>query len=183
MTCIVGLTINGEVWMGSEALSRCGDVDRVCKNPKVIRCGEMLIGSAGDAAFDGLLQYVLEVPPCPADEDVRRYLFRDFRPALLNLLREAGRIKREEGAEEMDGSFLIAMRGRLFNMGGSFDAEEVEDGFDAIGAGAAFAMGALFGLGRVPGLCISPDERILIALQAACRYSHGCCPPFHIEKL
>jgi ATP-dependent protease HslVU (ClpYQ) peptidase subunit len=73
---------------------------------------------------------------------------------------------------------LIGFADRLFEMQSDYQISEPTNGYEAVGSGAKFALGALF---VTPHL--APEMRIEQALQAATCHNAYVRPPYVIQRL
>ena len=81
--------------------------------------------------------------------------------------------KKEES--EQGGVFLVGYKGKLFRVDSDYQVGMSMDGFDAVGCGEDIAKGSMFSTkGK------HPRKRVLMALQAAERFSAGVRGPFKI---
>jgi len=183
MTCIVGIEHDKGVYIGGDSAGISGWTVDLRSDRKVFRNGEFLFGIAGSFRMGNLLRYAL-VPPIPPDHpaDLDRYMVCDFIPAVRAILGEGGQRKKESEVESTgdDGTFLVGVRGRLFEVGNDFQVGRTVSRYCAIGSGSTVALGALFAIAPEP---MVPSERIAIALRAAEAHNIGVRAPFVIEVL
>lgn len=182
MTCIVGLVQRGTVYIGADAASVSGWTSRVTKLPKVFRRGPFLIGYTTSFRMGQLLEHALEVPPQVTrgrgvEHDDLRYMVTVFAESVRQLLKDRGMAKVEANTES-GGQFLVGYRGRLYSVQADFQVNEMADGFDAVGSGAEFALGAMLALKGTP-----PVARIRRALEISAHFNMGVCPPFVVRSL
>lgn len=177
MTCVVGLVDKGTVYIGVDSAAVQGWTRRKSKVAKVFRRGPFLIGYTTSFRMGQLLQHHLDVPPQEAAQDDVAYLVTHFIEKARALFKEKGFAKVESNTEK-GGQFLVGYKGRLYSVESDFQVGEHEDGYDAIGSGADFALGALAALTR-----LKPTERITRALEIAAHFNMGVCAPFSIEAL
>lgn len=90
----------------------------------------------------------------------------------------AGGYARKENNVESGGTFLVGFRGRLFRVSGDFQVGESTSRYDAVGCGAAYALGSL---AETEGH--GTTERVNRALRVAERFSAGVRAPFHTERV
>ncbi|GHO98696.1 hypothetical protein KSF_087440 [Reticulibacter mediterranei] len=177
MTCIVGCVEGGIVYIGGDS-AWCNNWEMsVGVGKKVVRNGDVLIGCSGDPRIKDILQQVF-VPPIYVSnkkKSLLAFLLTDFTNAMKYSLKCAGE---KEDALEKECSLLIGMHGRLFQMEGNFHILEAAHGYDAVGSGAYFALGAMH---ATPDLL--PSDRIHRALAAAEAHCPSVRAPFMIEQL
>jgi len=177
MTCIVGLAHRGSVYIGGDSASVQGWTSRVTRLPKVFRRGAFLIGYTTSFRMGQLLQHHLEVRPQRPDEDDTEYLVVEVAERVRLLLKERG-VAKVEANTESGGQFLIGYRGRLFSVQQDFQVNEMADGYDAVGSGAEYALGALRALDRSP-----PLPRLRKALEISAHFNMGVSGPFSVKVL
>jgi len=176
MTCIVGLVERGTVYIGGDSASVAGWTSRVTRLPKVFRRGPFLIGYTTSFRMGQLLQHALNVP-LQKDDDDMRFMVMTFAESVRSLLKERGVAKIEANAES-GGQFLVAYRKRLYSVQADFQVNEMADGFDAVGSGAEYALGAM---AATKGL--SPTLRIKRALGVSAHFNMAVSPPFFVRAL
>lgn len=178
MTCIVGLVERGTVYVGADSASVAGWTSRVTRLPKVFRRGPFLIGYTTSFRMGQLLEHALAVPPQAATEgDDMRFMVNVFVENARQLLKERGVSKIESNAES-GGQFLVGYRGRLYSVQSDFQVNQMADGFDAVGSGAEYALGALAALKS-----LRPVARLKKALAISSHFNMGVSPPFFVKAL
>lgn len=100
----------------------------------------------------------------------------DFINAVRQGLKEGGWASKNNEQEE-GGSFLVGVRGRLFEIGEDYQVGELADGYAAVGCGAEIALGALH---ATVDAGMSLQTRAVAALEAAAHFSTGVRPPFTV---
>jgi hypothetical protein len=78
--------------------------------------------------------------------------------------------------EETMGTFLVGVRGQLFEVEDDFAVLPCEK-FCAVGCGVSVALGSLY---STEGQ--KPQKRIITALEAASTFTTGVRAPFHLIK-
>ncbi len=180
VTCIVGLVDGRDVLLGGDCAAIGSDhTVSVRREPKIFRNGPALIGFSNSFRMGQLLRFALHVPSMRPDTDALDWIVREVVPAAREALRDGGFSEVRENVETGAG-FLVAAYGRLFHVEEDFHVGETLDGFDAIGCGGPYALGALR---ATHGLCLAPEERVLRALRAAQHFSGGVREPFTTLRL
>jgi ATP-dependent protease HslVU (ClpYQ) peptidase subunit len=174
MTCIVGLVDDSKVWIGGDSASADGWTVRASNYPKVFRVGEFVLGFTTSWRMGQILQYHLSIEPQNEHQEDFAYMTRVFIEAVRSCLKEFGFTKVENNKEE-GGAFLVGYRNRLYSINSDFQVGEMADGFDAVGCGSEFALGALAALEDLPA-----RKRVERALEISAKFSGGVCPPFVI---
>lgn len=177
MTCIVGIAVDGKVFMGADSAGVGGWDIANRKDVKVFRNEDLVIGCTTSFRMIQLLQYQLRPPKRHPDTDAMRYMVTDFIEAVRTCFRNGGFMTKDRDAEA-GGDFLVGCAGRLFHVHGDFQVAERADGFDACGCGESYALGAL----AVMPLSGPPRERLEVALGIAERFSAGVRGPFVFEE-
>lgn len=168
MTVIAGLIDKGRVYIGGDSAAVSETDVQIRADKKVFRAGEYLIGFAGSWRFGQLLQYNF-VPPSNRDPDPFAHMVRRIVPAIRSATNEAG--------EDDTAALLVGFDGRLYRIDTDYQVAEPLFGYDAIGEGAAYALGSLFGDGRPPAL------RVEFALAAAEEFCSSVRGPLYVEHL
>jgi ATP-dependent protease HslVU (ClpYQ) peptidase subunit len=177
MTCIVGLVHRGSVYIGGDSASVQGWTSRVTKIPKVFRRGPFLMGYTTSFRMGQLLQYGLEFRAQRDDEDEMKYLVTEVAERVRLLLKERGMAKIESNTES-GGQFLVGYRARLFSVQQDFQVNEMADGYDAVGSGAEYALGAIRAMARE-----QPVPRLKRALEISAHFNMGVSGPFVVKSL
>jgi ATP-dependent protease HslVU (ClpYQ) peptidase subunit len=178
LTCIAAVTDGKTVWMGGDSAGIGGWELTVRADPKVFRVGELAIGITDSFRMGNLLRFRLAVPAIPDDGDLFEWASTAFIDAVRDCLKAGGHAERDK-EREAGGTFLVGVRGRLFQVNTDYQVGEAADGYDAVGCGHAYAKGAMHALGPL-SVTLSPTEKVRRALEAAERHSAGVRGPFTI---
>ena len=176
MTVIVGIEHRGRVWIGGDSAGtdESGSQHNMLEPRKVFRVGDVLMGCAGSLRMAQVLAHGLKLPARDAPKSDESYLAIDFIAAVRELLQTAGCLCRQEsGQDHLDGTLLIAYRGKLYTVDSDCNVNRNRKHFDAVGCGGRYARGAL-------AVMTEPDpaKRVLAALRATCSLNSDCRPPF-----
>ncbi|MFH0902328.1 MAG: hypothetical protein V2A73_16980 [Pseudomonadota bacterium] len=177
MTCIVGLVEEGTVYIGGDSAGVSGLDLTVRADEKVFRSGPFLMGFTSSFRMGQLLRYALTPPLHDPEMDIDKYMVTVFVNAVRQCLKDGGYARKEHEVES-GGTFLVGYKGRLFEINGDYQVGRPLDGYAAVGCGAQIAHGALFASAERP-----PEKRVLMALDAAERFSAGVRRPFMVEVL
>ena len=126
-----------------------------------------------------LLQYNLNVPALPSECNLHEYMVTTLIPAIRLCLKEGGFSKIENNTEH-GGTFLVAVRGRVFYVDEDFQVGENLPEFSACGCGEDLALGALY---ATRNLKLVASKRLTTALEAAQEFSAGVRAPFNIIEV
>jgi hypothetical protein len=110
----------------------------------------------------------------PDGSDLDRFMATTSVDAVRACLKAGGWAKKDNDREE-GGTFLVGVAGRLFTIEDDYQVGASADGYAAVGCGSEIALGALFATARTR---MAPERRIVVALQAAERFSAGVRGPF-----
>lgn len=193
MTCIVGVVSRESVYVGGDSAGVGGWDLTVRRDAKVFRNGPFLMGFTTSFRMGQLLRYGLNVRgserydphqpalgECGPGVDPFRYMVTEFVDAVRTLLK-AGGFAVKDKEQESGGTFLVGFRNRLFRVDSDFQVGESADGIDAVGAGAAVALGSLHTSGKMMPE-IAAERRVTLALEAAERLNGAVRGPFVIES-
>lgn len=199
MTCICGMALDGAVWIGGDSAAVGNPIMRpVAHPPKVfVKKGvggapSILVGYHGSFRLGQLMRHSITMPGRIAAPSAKTASVVDYMHLVSEAARacfkEGGFSSAENGVEEVDGACLIGIAGRLFYLDPDFHFEESAYGYDAIGSGAPFALGAMSvllrkGDARSPLKVVNPQETIQLALEAASQHCYGVLAPFTILNL
>lgn len=183
MTCVVALRHEGVIYMGADSAGVGGWYNRQNRmDPKIYRVGAMLIGFTTSFRMGQLLGYSLTPPHHHPDVAIEKYMATTFINAVRDCLKLGGWAEMDKN-QEKGGNFLVAYKGRIFEIQGDYQVAESADPFNAVGCGQDLALGALYATREGPPHVHPPRDRVRIALEAAAAYSAGVHPPFRIEEL
>ena len=179
MTCIVGWTENGKVWIGGDSAGVGGLSIRTRADEKVFKNGDMLFGYTSSFRMGQLLRYSLVVPEQSKRKDDYRYMCTDFIDAVINLF-ESKKFAKTNSGEISGGTFLVGYKGKLYEIENDFQVAVPSLNFEAVGCGVDIAIGALHALRNHK---MKPRDRIIKALEAATEFSAGVRPPFIVRSI
>jgi ATP-dependent protease HslVU (ClpYQ) peptidase subunit len=183
MTCIVGLLDDGDIYIGGDSAGVGGYALHVRADQKVFRNGPFLMGFTTSFRMGQLLRYKLTPPEHPyiagtgKRMDTYKYMVTHFVDAVRQCLKDGGYASKDKEVEE-GGTFLVGYDGRLFEIESDYQVAEQAVEFHAVGCGDQIALGSLYSSRGRP-----PKERVVMALEAAERFSPYVRGPFVIEKL
>jgi ATP-dependent protease HslVU (ClpYQ) peptidase subunit len=177
MTCVVGLIAEGRVYIGADSAAVAGWTRRKTLLKKVFRRGPFLIGYTTSFRMGQLLEHQLEVPRQADRESDMSFMVNQFIESTRTLLKSRG-FSKVESNNEKGGQFLVGYRGRLYSVESDFQVGEMSEGFDAVGSGSDYALGAMAALPKLP-----PKRRILRSLEIAAEFSMGVSAPFVVRSM
>lgn len=178
MTVIAGLVDDGTVLIGGDSAGIGGYQLTVRRDSKVFLNGPYVFGFTSSFRMGQLLRWALKPPPPGDGGELEQFMVTDWIDSVRNCLKEGGYAENFGGAES-GGTFLVGVRGRLFEINGDYQVGEPLDGYAAVGCGADIALGALH---ATQGMKMSADERVMGALRAAERHSAGVRGPFTLLR-
>ena len=140
MTCVAGcVDAKGRVWLAGDASVNGGNTIELSTDPKVWRSGGVVLSAAGDWAAADLLRRI-DCPPSPDELWIRYGLTSRFRQ-----LRTQIGVAEPAGDQDKDSfEILIGACGALWWTGPELVMIRMGR-YGAIGSGAEFALGALWG--------------------------------------
>ncbi|KKM93710.1 hypothetical protein LCGC14_1205560 [marine sediment metagenome] len=177
MTCIIAVKYDGKVYMGGDSAGVTGLEITTRQDSKVFTVGEMMIGYTTSFRMGQLLRYMKMPERTEKMRDDFQYMVACVIPAIRKILTDGGYTKKEHGVEK-GGQFLIGYRSHIYCIHSDFQVGERIDDYDALGCGASYALGSLYGTSR-----LSPKNRILKALKTAAYFSAGVREPFNVVTL
>ena len=177
MTAIVGITDGRTVVIAGDSAGVGGCVTQPRLDAKVFTNGPYVIGYTSSFRMGQILRYAVKAPIPPEGEDgLHAFMCTSFINSVREGLKEGGWASKNNDQEE-GGSFLVGVRGRLFEIEGDYQVGELADGYAAVGYGAEIALGALHAT-RDAGMTM--EARVITALEAAAHFSMGVRPPFTV---
>jgi len=136
MTCIVGVEIDGKVVITGDIQGSGHNTKIVHTQPKVFTNSGMAFGYTTSYRFGQIIEHSIDKGFLPSSDDqVYPWLVKEFVPHCKKVLRE--------GDYDAGGTCLIGIRGQLWRLEDDFAVLRSVIGFDAVGSGQEFALGAL----------------------------------------
>lgn len=182
-TCIIGFTDrkNNVSWIGGDSLGSNGYVKATNTPSKVFRNDtfeNVLIGGTGTFRHLDLLKYsdklFDEIDWYKKTEIDHKFMVTKFIPKVIELFK-SGVVGEDE--KDRGGNFIVATPGKVFEVQCDYSVLEPELGVCAVGCGEAVAMGSLL---TTLNMDMSPEDKIIKALEAAEQYCCGVQRPFHL---
>ncbi len=164
MTCIAGVTHAGHVWLGGDSCLSSKHVSVTTRDPKVFRCGPIIVGWAGAMAWGALWKRVVFNRTPAADLDT--WIHGELREAVAREL-----------PEDVDGTALIGLGSRLYVLESDGSIYRPAGNYAAIGTGESVALGSLHTTARRK---LVPRYRLNLALSAAAAHTPGVSAPFKV---
>lgn len=172
MTCVVGISHNGSVYIGGDRGSSDGASILPLTRPKVARNGDYLIGYAGSQGI-GELAHFINMPPIT--KDIHKTLRTTFVSNLKDAIETYGNASH---LEDNSTDWLVGVNGKLFEIS-SEDWHIAEFEYTAIGSGGTLALGSL----HTTRSWKDQEKRIRYSLQAAVDISPTCLDPIDIYSI
>lgn len=136
MTCIVGVEVDGKVVITGDIQGSAPNVKIVHTQPKVFTNSGMAFGYTTSYRFGQIIEHSIDKGFLPArDDQVYPWLVKEFVPHCKKVL--------YDGGYDSGGTCLIGIRGQLWRLESDFSVLRSVKGFDAVGSGCEFALGAL----------------------------------------
>lgn len=182
MTCIAAMIDGDEVVMGGDSAGIGGWDLELRADSKVFTTGDYIIGYTSSFRMGQLLQYRL-VPPqvIPLGSfDSMRWMATAFIEAVRKVFSEGG-LEKKEHEVVSGGQFLVGFNGRLFAIDTDYQVRESRSSFNAVGAGMAYALGALGAL-EYDATEPSKEYKIRRSLEVAEQFSAAVRGPFTILR-
>jgi ATP-dependent protease HslVU (ClpYQ) peptidase subunit len=143
--------------------------------PKLFRNGEYLFGICGDWRMAQLLQYGLEPPPVRT-WDVDRHIATVFVDAVRECFQAGGYERQTDGAASIEGSFLVAVKRRVYHVESNYQFNRSASGTYSMGSGEDVAIGAMHALQGQDA-----ESRVRAGVDAAIEHTTGCGYGIRIE--
>ena len=174
MTCIVGLTHKGKVYIGVVYIGSNGFTKEVRREHKVFENGDFLIGCAGSIRMMNILSWRFNPPTYKTDDDLNRFMCVDFIDEMRECFIRSGHCKSGELWSFGDSEMLVGIRGRLFKIESDFQVAELE--YSSCGSGSYHALGCLFNANRA-----KPVKSLIRALECAENFVTSVQRPFIVK--
>lgn len=192
MSTIVAIKTEDRIWMGADRQSTDGTEKRTLANGKIalkhvvvdgtLTDRPILIGLVGFHRSLTIMKYNFQPPAFPEEWSPEEYLGEFFIPAWKACLKENECIE-EFGKSKMPkgDTLLVGYQGVLAMIGSDFALSVYKDGYDAIGSGYEYALGALrvfFESGAT-----NAEQSIERSLGVASYFDPGTGSEFQIESI
>jgi 20S proteasome alpha/beta subunit len=175
MTCIVGVVSkDGSIYIGGDSAAVAGYSIVPRKDPKVFIKDGFIFGFTTSFRMGDIIRYSWDIPKIKANQDLDHFMRKDFIDNLRECFIDKGFNQKKDEQDE-GGTFLVGFRGRLFEVDCDYQVGESLYPYGAVGCGTDLALGALFVTET-----LSPEKRVVRALEAAAEFSAGVCPPFNV---
>lgn len=189
MTCIVGMLNpqDGNVMIGGDSAAVSGIEIQIEKQPKIFVHGDFIFGCTSSFRLIQLLKFQFQPPIIEnsgpgfatvakqSPVDIYAYMCTKFVDELRNCFKAGGILDTQNGIEH-GGTFLVGYKERLFRINSDFYVMETLDGFDAVGCGQQYALGAMK---QLESTKLSVQAKLAQALETAAHFSGGVVGPFH----
>jgi len=176
MTCIVGLTHKGKVYIGGDSAGVSGyDID-IRTDPKVFKTGKFIMGFTSSFRMGQLLMCSLKVPKQQPKQKDFDFMVTVFVEAVRKCLKKGGYSYEDKGYQ--GGTFLVGYKGKLYTIDCDFQVACSAKSYESVGCGDRYAKGALFVLTQ--SSIKYPETTVRMALLAATEHSAGVAQPFLI---
>ncbi len=178
MTTIAGIVDKDRVLIGSDSQYTVGYQQHTGPT-KIFRPSPgWLMGVAGSYKMAQLLQYGAPDGFFERDSNsIEKFIMTSFSWRLLQFLEKNKVTSIEEGTISYDGAIMVAVENKLFVVGSDFSVLPIDD-FAAIGSGKDYAYGASYVWQDIK----SKEERLIVALGAACHYDIYTTGPTKIRS-
>lgn len=120
-------------------------------NGKVVKNGGITFGFAGSVRVLNILKHT-KLPVAPKSTkrlDIERWAVQKLIPAMRKALRDEEAAEFYNGETNTGSALLVAVNGRLFEVGSNFAYTTNDNRVYAVGSGSSYALGAL-GAGADP---------------------------------
>lgn len=179
MTCIVGVEHAGGVTIGGDAAASSDNLTGCRVGSKVFRVGPYLIGYTSSFRMGDLLRYALQPPAPKTPKHLDRQMVTEFIDSVRECLKDGG-YARTTDQQESAGEFLVAVTGRLYEIGSDYQVGRPLEGYTAIGSGSLLAIGSL---ATTADSKLTPRQRAVAALNASARHDPFVNPPFTVKTV
>lgn len=189
MTCIVGYIDkeNKEIVIGGDSAGTdSGFNSTVRLDTKVfIKDNRFIMGFTTSFRMGQILHYVpLRVEEQSEFEDDMAFMVKKFIPAVRAVFKENWGDMKNGGGASVGGMFLVGYKNMLYTIESDFQVGMSSRGYDAVGCGSDYALGAMHFMESMYGAHrLDAKKMITNALEAAVDFSAGCRPPFIIKSL
>lgn len=176
MTCICAIVENNTVYIGGDSAGVAGLSISIRADEKVFKNGPFIMGFTSSFRMGQILRYKFDPPKQKASQTDMQYMVTDFIDSVRSCFSKNG-FGDKDGT--VGGNFLVGYNGVLYNIEKDHQVGIPKEPYDAVGCGSDLALGSLH---STADLSIKPEKRIIMALEAASKFSAGVAPPFLLIK-
>lgn len=178
MTVIVGLETADKAYIGGDSAVSIDNRVEIYRTPKIHRVGAFIIGGCGYSRTSQLIRK-LNVRAREVGESTDDFLIDGFAYAVRQRLESEKNLAQGGHYEAQHNSFLVIYESKLYTLYSDFAIIRTQRGYDAIGSGGEFALGAL---SQLIDSDVSPIEKIRKAMLAAAMFTPSVAPPFGFDE-
>ena len=178
MTIIIGYKENDVLYFGVDSRISSDHKVFTLSDDKIWSGNGILFGVCGHWRAAQIVKHKFNIPERPCKMSTEKYMNTVFIDELRKVFKENGYTEINNNEEKAHGAYLmIGIDNRLFNIGYDFSVLEQEDNYICLGSGEDLAYGAM---NILKDQNLDPIDKIIKALETACKYNSGCAPPFTI---
>jgi len=188
MTAIAALVEGASVYIGTDSAGVC-EYRLYCeKAGKVFKTGSLLIAYTESFRMGQLLQYgttgvkkLSSLTPPKTERTAFKFMVNEVVPVIRRTLKLGGCMKINLTSEEEISGILVAWKHFLFSVDIDLAVHEYREPYTASGCAEHCILGSFYTTEKLKRK-VSPEQRVLLALEAADRHYTAVSPPFHIMK-
>jgi len=183
MTCIVGLIDkdNKKIYVGGDSAGVANYYITIRKDPKVFVRKPFIFGFTSSFRMGQILMCGnLKIKQQEKEEDTFMFMVNKFIPAIKKLYKTEGYLMTYKEGGDKGGTFIVGYKGRLFEIENDFQVAENLINFGSVGCGSDLALGSMYATAFTK---IPSEKRIVLALEAAAKFSAGVKEPFLVKSI
>lgn len=179
MTAIAGIRTEHGVYLGADRYVSSPDTyARLAFSKVFAKRSNLLMSCAGTLRALQVLRYKFDAPSHPKGMGAVEYLSTVFATNLRKVLQDEDAYADSEG-DPYVFAVMLAYRNSLFWMQPDLNVGEVVEDYLAVGSGELTCLGSLYTTSKLP-CSLTPQDRIIVALEAASQHVIGCGPPYDV---
>ncbi len=168
MTCIVGIEHEGHVFIGGDLQGTDVNIKVTHTQPKVFRVNGVLFGFTTSYRFGQILEHKVVPLDVPTEaSEVYSWLVQSLVPQIQAAL------EKHDWGNGKCGKALIGVHDQLWNLQDDFSVFRTTPGYDAIGAGAEYALGSIYTSLLNGGPKSEDGARAILATALGCAATFG----------
>lgn len=187
MTCIVGYIDKEKIYMGCDSAGTSWCTQRELAKPKVMIKNSdninFIIGVCGSIRLLNIIEYRFVIPEFRYEKsNIDTYINTTFIDSLKQCLLANGNCQSTDSVQSMpDGSFLVGINGRLFEIQSNFAVVENNEKNSVVGSGREYAYGSLHTTKNIKSMSV--ESRVTKAIESAITYDIYCGGEIKIESI
>lgn len=178
MTCIVAVKDekSRQIIFGADSAIMDDDSQYIMSQNKLFKCGDEIMGCAGDIRALNILGSGWTMPQYNPNESINKYINIDVINSIRDALSDGGYTEKYNDKEQIESNFIFTFLDKIYVVEPNFGVWSPADSWVSIGSGSELATAAMFISHKTKN---SIKKHATNGLEAAVKYSLGIQNPFN----